>query len=63
MATKIEVSTHSGDVDVIEVENYDASKINEERNSDVEAVLIGDYSYSRIDIKNIRPVSDKTTID
>lgn len=59
MATKIEVSTHSGDVDVIEVENYDASKINEERNSDVEAVLIGDYSYSRIDIKNIRPVSDK----
>jgi len=59
MTTKIEVSTHSGDVDVIEVENYDASKINEERNSDVEAVLIGDYSYSRIDIKNIRPVSDK----
>lgn len=55
---KIEVTTHSGDRDVIEVDSLDMEKIHEERNGDVEAVLIGNYSYSRIDLKNIRPVSD-----
>lgn len=55
---KIEVTTHSGDRDVIEVESLDMEKIHEERNNGVEAVLIGNYSYSRIDLKNIRPVSD-----
>lgn len=53
---KLEVSTHSGDVDVIEVEEYDPMEITKLRNSDVQAILIGNRSYSRIDIKNIKPI-------
>lgn len=53
--TKIEVSTHSGDVNTIEIDDYDARKITEMRNdSTIEAITLGNHSYSRIDIKNIR---------
>lgn len=55
---KLEVSTHSGQTDIIEVTDYDAEEINEKRNSSIEAILIGNHSYSRIDIKNIKPVKD-----
>lgn len=55
---KLEVSTHSGDVDVIKVEEYDALEITELRNGDKEAIAIGDHSYSRIDIKNIKPLEE-----
>lgn len=53
---KLEVSTHSGDTDIIEVEEYDASEITELRNGDCEAIALGNHSYSRIDIKNIKQV-------
>lgn len=56
---KIEVSTHSGDIDVIQVDDYDASEITELRNGNVEAILLGDHSYSRIDIKNIKPILEE----
>lgn len=52
---KLEVSTHSGDVDVIEVEEFDVNGITEKRNdSTLEAIVLGNHSYSRIDIKNIK---------
>lgn len=54
---KIEVSTHSGDIDVIEVETYNAENITKMRNdSSLESIAIGEHSYSRIDIKNIKPI-------
>lgn len=53
---KLEVSTHSGDVDIIEVEEFNAEEITDKRNGDDEAIAIGNHSYSRIDIKNIKPV-------
>lgn len=53
---KLEVSTHSGDVDIIEVDSYNAEELTELRNSDIEAITIGQNSYSRIDLKNIRQV-------
>lgn len=56
---KLEVSTHSGDVDVIDVEEFDAQEITELRNGGEEAIAIGNYSYSRIDLKNIKPILDK----
>lgn len=56
---KLEVSTHSGDTDIVEVEDYDAAEITELRNSDVDAINLGNNSYSRIDIKNIRPVKQE----
>lgn len=56
---EIEVSTHSGDIDVVSVEKYEpkdmAQKLND---NDVHSILIGDNIYSRIDIKNIKPVKE-----
>ncbi len=57
---KLEVSTHSGETDVIEVDEYDAEEMTELRNGDDEAIAIGNYSYSRIDIKNVKPVKEDT---
>ena len=57
---KLEVSTHSGDTDVIEVDEYDAEEMTDLRNGDKEAITIGDYSYSRIDIKNVKPVKENS---
>lgn len=57
---KLEVSTHSGDVDVVEVIEFNAEEITEKRNdSSLESIAIGNHSYSRIDIKNIKPVKEK----
>lgn len=55
---KLEVTTHSGETDVIEVDEYDAIAITKERNGENEAIAIGNHSYSRIDIKNIKPVQE-----
>ncbi|WP_270577988.1 hypothetical protein [Caldibacillus thermoamylovorans] len=56
---KLEITTHSSnEVDIIEVEQYDAQHINQQRNDDtILAVLIGENSYSRIDLKNIKVIS------
>lgn len=56
----LEVSTHSGEEDIIEVEDYDAEEITEKRNDEtIEAITIGNYSFSRIDIKNIKPLDNQ----
>lgn len=61
---KLEVSTHSGDIDIVEVEEYDANEITEKRNDhSIEAIAIGDRSYSRIDIKNIKPIKDGDSVE
>lgn len=56
---ELEISTHSGDIDVIKVDEYEpqemATKLND---NDVHSILIGDNIYSRIDIKNIKPVHE-----
>ena len=57
--TKIEVSTHSGDVDVLEVEDYDAEELVVKLNDmEVQAIKLADNIYSKIDIKNIRVIND-----
>ena len=54
---RIEVSTHSGAVDVVEVENYDSFEMAEDINdNDIQVLAIGQNIYSRIDIKNIKPL-------
>lgn len=55
---KLEVSTHSGETDILEVEEFDAEEMTELRNGDDEAIAIGNHSYSRIDIKNVKPVKE-----
>ena len=57
---KLEVSTHSGDVDIVEVEEYDVNDITQKRNDNsIEAITIGNNSYSRIDIKNIKVIEQE----
>jgi len=56
---KIEVSTHSGDIDVLDVDKYNVNELEEKRNSEVEAIAIGDNIYSRIDLKNIKVIKSK----
>lgn len=54
---KLEITTHSGDLDIIEVKEYDAEKLNDLRNNnETESILIGENSYSRIDLKNIKVI-------
>lgn len=54
---KLEVTTHSGDLDIIEVEEFDPEKLNDLRNNnEIEAILIGENSYSRIDLKNVKVI-------
>lgn len=54
---KLEVSTHSGDVDIVEVESYDAEEIaNQINNNEKLVISIGDNIYSRIDIKKIKKI-------
>lgn len=54
---KLEITTHSGDLDIIEVKEYDAEKLNDLRNNnEIESILIGENSYSRIDLMNIKVI-------
>lgn len=54
---KLEITTHSGDLDIIEVEEFDPEKLNDLRNNnEIEAILIGENSYSRIDLKNVKVI-------
>lgn len=55
---QLEVSTHSGDIDIVEVDQYDADDVVAQLNDDnVQAIAFGNNVYSRIDIKNIKPIS------
>lgn len=57
--TKLEVSTHTGDIDVLQVKDYDPDDILQKLNDmEVQAIKIADNIYSRIDIKNIKPITD-----
>lgn len=59
MSKKIEVSTHSGDVDVLQVDHYDPDDILQKLNDpEIQAIKIADNIYSKIDIKNIRVIDD-----
>lgn len=52
----LEISTHSGDADIVEVDAYDANEVAKKINDDsIQAIVFGDNVYSRIDIKNIKP--------
>lgn len=58
---KLKVSTHSGTEDIIEVSEYDPVKIfNELKNQEGYHILLGENIYSKIDIKTIFKVEEKT---
>ncbi|WP_161877857.1 hypothetical protein [Alkalibacterium sp. MB6] len=55
----LNIITHSGDQDRVEIEDYDAqvvaSDLNDNTNEHV--IVLGNNIYSKIDIKSIKPVS------
>lgn len=54
---KLEISTHSGSVDVVTVEEYSPEELNNQINGgEVQTILIGSNIYSRIEIKAIKPI-------
>lgn len=55
---KIKIETHEGTSDIVEVSEYDAVKIAAEINDsqDEHVIAFGDYIYSKINIKTIKPV-------
>ena len=58
---KLEISTHSGDIDIVEVDEYSADSVAEQlNNSEVQAVVFGDNVYSRIDVKNVKPIINES---
>lgn len=55
---KLKVYMHSGEEYEIEVENYNAAELNEERNDEtINSILLGDYSLSRINIRDVIPIT------
>lgn len=54
---KLEIETHDGNTDIAEVEKYNAlevaNAINDSQNEHV--IAFGDYIYSKINIKSIKP--------
>lgn len=56
---KIKIITHDGEVDIIEVKEFDAAKTVKEINDSQEehVIAFGDYIFSKINIKTIKPYS------
>lgn len=56
---QIEVTTHSGDTEVVDVETYNAAELVQEINNknDEHVIALGNSIYSKIDIKSIKPVT------
>lgn len=56
---KLQISTHSGEMDILEVENYDPNEIADKINSqDVNVIVIAKNIYSKIDIKHIKIIEN-----
>ncbi|MGX7627639.1 hypothetical protein ACWOMK_02230 [Bacillus thuringiensis] len=61
---KVEVHTNGGKVIGITTNDYDPIFLNEQlNNSNTITVVIGDYIFSRIDIKQIVPVKEDTIVE
>ena len=58
---KLKVYMHSGEEYEIEVDEYSAEELNEQRNDEtISSILIGDYSLSRINIRDVIPMKEQT---
>ncbi|TCW59013.1 hypothetical protein EC917_101267 [Bacillus thuringiensis] len=59
--TKLEVHTNSGKPMVIVTNDYDPIYLNEQlNNNNTITVVIGDYIFSRIDVKQVVPVKEES---
>ena len=59
---KVKVFMHSGEDYEIEVDSYNPVELNEQRNNEtISSILIGDYSLSRINIRDVIPIKQEET--
>ena len=59
---KVKVFMHSGEDYEIEVDGYNPVELNEQRNNEtISSILIGDYSLSRINIRDVIPIKQEET--
>lgn len=57
---KLKVTMHTGETYEISVDEVDMAQINEQRNSnELSAILIGNYSLSRINIRDVVPMEEE----
>lgn len=57
---KLKVTMHTGETYEISVDEVDMMQINEQRNSnELTAILIGNYSLSRINIRDVVPMEEE----
>ena len=57
---KVKVFMHSGENYEIEVESYNPAELNDQRNDEtISSILIGDYSLSRINIRDVIPIKEQ----
>ena len=55
---------HTGETYEIPVKDYDMAELNEQRNNnELNGILIGDYSLSRINIRDIVPLEEPVQED
>lgn len=60
---KLKVTMHTGETYEIPVDDYDMAQLNEQRNNnELNGILIGDYSLSRINIRDIVPIEEEEPI-
>ncbi len=57
---QLQIETHDGIKDIVEVEEYNALEIAKEINNSQEehVIAFGDYIYSKINIKTIKPFEE-----
>lgn len=57
---KLQLSTHSGEVDILEVQNYNPNELAEKINdNNINVIVLAKNIYSKIDIKHIKVIENE----
>lgn len=58
---KLQLSTHSGEVDILEVQNYNPNELVEKINdNNINVIVLAKNIYSKIDIKHIKVIENES---
>lgn len=57
---KLQLSTHSGEVDILEVQNYNPNELAEKINdNNINVIVLAKNIYSKVDIKHIKVIENE----
>ena len=58
---KLQLSTHSGEVDILEVQDYNPNELAEKINdNNINVIVLAKNIYSKIDIKHIKVIENES---